>query len=141
MKRSLALIEIMIAIAIVALLAAITIPRLLSARIIANESTAQATLKIISTALETYAAANNGLYAPSNDINSDNYLRKQTPPYLNKAYCAQTESGYAYSCSIDKNDYTITARPLNCSTAGTKSFTITAGGLLTIDTSCTPAGS
>jgi len=140
MKRGFTLVEIMIVVAIIALLAAIAIPNLLRARVAANESAAQATLRTISTALETYAAANNGLYAPANGKTSDDYLRSPTPPYLNKAYCTQTESSYTYGCTIDKNNYTITARPSNCTTAGTKSFQITAGGVLTTDTACTPAG-
>ncbi len=140
MKRAFTLVEIMIVIAIVALLAAIAIPNFLKAKVTANESAAQATLRTISTALETYAAANKGLYAPADGTTFDNYLRTTTPPYLNKAYCGQTESGYAYGCAIDKNNYTVTARPTNCTTAGTKSFTITAGGVLATDASCTAAG-
>ena len=50
------LVGLMISMSIIVLLAAISIPQVLRTRMTANESAARATLKTISTALETYAA-------------------------------------------------------------------------------------
>ncbi|MBI5144589.1 MAG: prepilin-type N-terminal cleavage/methylation domain-containing protein [Candidatus Omnitrophica bacterium] len=137
MRKGFTLVEIMIVVAIIALLAAIAIPNLLRARTTANESAAQATLRTISTALETYAAASNGQY-PSAE--SALLAPAANPPFLNKSYCTQTENGYTYGCALNTPGYTLTARPVNCTTAGTKSFTMSTGGVLVTDATCTAAG-
>lgn len=130
-RKGFTLVEIMIVVAIIALLSAIAIPNLLRARIAANQSVAQATLRVISTALETYASAIDGQYAPADGTTNDNHLTGTTPPYLSRSYCGTTTGGYVYSCLINIGDYTVTAAANNCGTSGDTDYTITTGGLLT----------
>ena len=65
-KKGFTLVEIMIVVAIIVLLAAIAIPNLLRARLSANEATAIAAMRTLSTAMESYRAAQSPPAYPDN---------------------------------------------------------------------------
>lgn len=118
------LVEVMIVVGILALLAAIAIPNLLRAKISSNESSAQVTLKSISTALENYSILNNVYPADTSN------LIGATPPYLNVDYFTGTHNGYNFTSStLTDYSYLITAAPVSANT-GSHSYTIATGGVL-----------
>ncbi len=118
------LIEILIVVAIIALLAAVAMPNLIRARIQANESSAQATLRTISSSLENYYALNNE-YPPDTTT-----LIGATPPYLNSDYFTSSKNGFSYTAAVlDPYSYFITAVPISSAT-GKHSYTISTGSVL-----------
>jgi len=110
---------------IVPLLAAIAIPNLLRASMSSNEALAKATLRAISTAAESYATANSGVY-PDGVYE----LTTANPPYLNNHYCNEQIAGYSYTCTFDKTGYKIIATPLTMGSSGSAEYTITTGGVM-----------
>lgn len=125
-EQAFTLVEIMIVAIVIALLTAVAIPNLLRAKITGNQSSAQATLKSIATALEAYSIAN-GIY-PS----ATTSLMGAAPPYLTKDYFASPFNGYNFTASITDYTYAVTAVPAG-SNQGSESYTITTGGVLTVN--------
>lgn len=119
-------IALLIIIAVIGLLAGIAIPNLLRARVDANDYNAEASIRTISTALESYAAANNGYY-PREEYE----LRSSNPPFLSQPYHNQTINGYRYSVITQPDRYEVVAAPEKCLDTGTKIFIMDTGGKLT----------
>ena len=123
-KIGFTLVEIMIVVAIVALLATIAMPNLIKARIQANETSAQATLRTISSSMENYYALNNS-YPPNTTS-----LNGATPPYLSTDFFSAGRNGYSYTATVlSAYSYFITAVPISSNT-GTHSYTIATGAVL-----------
>ena len=122
MKQAFTMVEVMILVSIITLLAVITIPNLRHFRMIANDRLAQATLRRISTAAETYKTDHNGVY-PANE--------SALAGYLDTAYCTNSPiAGYIYNCSgMSTSGYTITAIPLKAGSTGSATQTIATGGI------------
>ena len=123
LRRGFHLIEMIIAIVIISILVTIAIPNLRRNYVVANESAAQSNLRVISSALENYATANNGNYPTA-----ESQLTSASPPYLNQSFCDSTVSGYTYSCTLTATSYSVLATPATCGKSGSKTYTITTGG-------------
>lgn len=130
-RKGFTLVEIMIVVAIIALLAAIAIPNLLRARHNANEAAAQVTLKTISTACESFRAAQTVAGYP--DGLDD--LTDATPAYIDLTVDTVTtenpKQGYNYVYTqINANQFVCSARPDVINVTGTRAFAINESGVL-----------
>jgi len=129
-RKGLGFIAIMIIIALVALFLRVGIEQLMQINIAQNESSAVASLKLISTALENFAKNNHGVFPSSISV-----LTSSRPAYLESDYFTQSSlKGYSYNClRVDTSGYSCVASPSKCRITGKQVFTITTGGSLTTD--------
>ncbi len=121
------LVEILVTVGIIALVSALVLlPNVLRSRLNANDSIAQANLKNISTALESYMIVNSQ-YPTDTDL-----LLADAPPYLQTDFFdGQPHSGFNYAAdTLTGYTYGITAAPVSAN-HGTRSFTMSTGGVLT----------
>ncbi len=136
-KKGFTLVEIMIVVAIIALLAAIAIPNLLRARHNANEAAGIAALRTISTAEDSYRAAQTPP-AYSADLGD---LSDSSPPYIDSSLSGATSStaarqGYYYTYSkTSNNQYTCTANPGVSGVTGTRIFYVDETGVIRLTNS------
>jgi type II secretory pathway pseudopilin PulG len=125
-KRGKSFITIMIVIAILALVLRIVVEGLIQRNMALNQSNAQATLKLISAAIENYAKNNQGTFPADFSV-----LTKPSPPYLDRDYISQSPvKGYIYSCPrLEPSGYSCYATPSICKLTGKLVYNVTTGGI------------
>ncbi|MFH1782491.1 MAG: type II secretion system protein [Candidatus Omnitrophota bacterium] len=130
-KKGFTLVEIMIVVAIISLLAAIAIPNLLRARHNANESAAIGALRTISTACESYRAAQTPPAYPAG------FAQLLNPPlggpaYIDTQLAGGAKNGYTFTLVPNAltGGFLATATPTNPGTSGTRIFTVTETGVI-----------
>ena len=134
-KRGFTLIEIMIVVAILTTLATLAISSVLRARHNANEAAGIAALRTISTACESFRAAQTPTSYPANLA----ALSTAVPPYIDAGLAGATASGtakqgYFFTYAwITANQYTCTANPAVSGTTGTRIFFVDESGVIRLN--------
>jgi len=134
-RKGFTLVEIMIVVAIIALLAAIAIPNLLRARHNANETAAIGALRTISTACESFRAAQTPVSYPANLA----ALSGANPSYIDASIsvavnAATARQGYFFTFAfVNANQYTCTATPGVANVTGTRIFFVDETGVIRLN--------
>ena len=126
-QKGFTLVEIMIVVAILALIVSISVPTLLRLKHNANESAAQASLRIVSGACESWLS-NNTTY-PATLLQ----LSGAIPPYIDAVLSSGAIQGYGiiYTLGVSGLTFTAIATPTAIGVTGTRVFTITESGVIT----------
>jgi len=147
------LVEVMTVVAIVGLIAAMSMPNLLRAKNNANEAAAQATLKTINAALESYYF----IQAPPSYPTDLSVLASMTPPYLTTRIASSSAStsaaatattglqGYVYlyqpvTTGTRVYSYSLAALPKTENVTGGRYFAINTTGVVFQTTKDNPTG-
>jgi len=124
-NKAFTMIECLMITLVIAILVLISAPNMLRARMMANDSSAKATLRTLAEAAKMYKLNTGGQY-PTNVA----LLLNSSNGYIKENYCGTTENGFTFSCSFSSNTFTFRADPVNAGVSGTTTYTITTGGVL-----------
>jgi type IV pilus assembly protein PilA len=136
--RGFSLIELLIVVAIILIIAAIAIPNMLRARIAANEASAVASLRTISTAETTYASTYpaTGYTCSLADLGppTGGTVSSSGAGILDDVLSSGQKAGYIFGlqdcAGTPKANYTSTAAPVNIGGTGTRAFCSATPGVI-----------
>ncbi|MEW6074910.1 MAG: type II secretion system protein [Candidatus Omnitrophota bacterium] len=120
-EKGFTLVEILIAIGIVASLSAVALPNILRMRSNANDVAAKAAIRTIAYAAEEYAVRHGRYPIRITELTQAN------PPYLSEDYTAAPQEGYEFTCSWSSTEYSCSATPVAGGTTGNKVYTMASG--------------
>jgi prepilin-type N-terminal cleavage/methylation domain-containing protein len=122
------LVEILIVVAIIVTVSAIAIPNLVRARINANEASAVASLKTLTSAAEAFRMAQMPARFPGN-------LSEMTgtePPFIDVVLASGNKSGYSFSWTGGVNTYSVIASPQTPNATGVREFFLDQSGVIRV---------
>lgn len=154
-QKGFSLIELLIVVAIILIIAAIAIPSLIRAKISANESSAAASIRQISTAQVAYAAsypvigyaASLATLGPGAGNNScpNSGPTSTTACILDGVLATGTKSGYRFLAVGDSGggnppntEFVSSSAPLSYNTTGTKNYCMVTDGVLRTNPTSAP---
>ena len=121
--------EILVAAAIIGLLAAVAIPILIRARLNANEGAVKSDLKAISSAAESFRAAQTPVAYPA-DLDT---LSTENPPYSDNTFVnGVVKHGYTLNLVGGENTFGATAVPLTANVTGKASYCVDHTGIIRV---------
>ena len=139
-QRGFSLIELLIVVAIILVIAAIAIPNMMRAKISANEASAVASLRTISTAETTYASTYPTVgytctLAELGPPASGTAMSVAAAGILDSVLASGSKAGYTFNlqgcAGTPKANYTSTAAPITVGATGTRAFCSSTPGVIT----------